>query len=202
MSTVATPEDVANMALDLLTEGQIDSLDEDTKPARILNRWYEIVREGELMKNTWAFATIYPDEIAFTSDTGEGEFQYLYELPDDFLRVAWLTRDGTPVGVPLNHSLWADGIRTNFEGPLIMPYVANVTDPGDMDALFTMAFAAALAIPLAHALTGKQSMVQTVMGHYDKAIADARRVNAIMKFGRTPTTGWAYERGDNRFWRA
>jgi hypothetical protein len=202
MSTVATPEDIGNMALDLLTEGQIDSLDEDTKPARILNRWYEIVREGELMMNTWAFATIYGDETDFTTDTGDGEFQYLYEVPDDFLRFAWLTQDGFPNGVPINHTLWADGIRTNFAGPIRMPYVANVTDPGDMDALFTKAFAASLAIPLAHGLTGKQSMVQTVMGYYDQWVAQARRINSIMKYGRTPTTGWQFERGDLRYWRA
>lgn len=202
MPTIATPEDVGNLALDLLTEGQIDSFDEDVKASRMLNRWIDLTREAELMKNTWAFATIYGDETDFTTDTGKGEFQYLYDVPDDFLRVAWLTRDGTPVGVPINHTLWADGIRTDFGGPLQIPYVANVTDPGDMDALFTIMWACRAAIYVAHGITGKQSMVATVREHYKEAECEARRVNSIMKFGRTPTTGWAYERGDNRFWRA
>lgn len=202
MSTIATDVDIANMALDLLTEGQIDSLDDDTKPARILNRWYEITREAELLKHTWSFAAIFPDDITATDTAVDGEFQYLYAVPDDFLRPIWLTRDGLPQGVPINFTMWADGIRTDFSGPLQMPYIANVTDPGDWDALFTIAFAAALALPIAHALTGKASMVQLVQSAYDTAIASARRQNSIMRFGRTPQTGWGYERGDLRYWRA
>lgn len=195
------PEDIGNMALDLLAEGQIDSLDEDTKPARLLNRHYDLVREAELMKNTWAFAAIFPDDLVATITTQEGEYQYLYDLPTDFLRPMWMTIDGKPDGVPINYTLWADGIRSDFAGPLVMPYIANIIDPGDMDALFTMAFAAALALPIAHALTGKASAVQTVKAVYENAIMDARRLNSIMKIGRTPQTGWALHRGDQRYWR-
>lgn len=196
-----TDLDVANMALDLLTEGQLESLDDDSKAARILGRWMDVTREAELMQNTWGFAAIFPDDLIATDTTRDGAFQYLYETPSDFLRPAWLTRDGLPDGVPINFSMWADGIRTDFEGPLTMPYIANLIDPADMDALFTKAWAAQMAIPLAHGLTGKQSMVQTAKAYYDQWIADARRVNAIMKFGKTPSTGWAAARGDNRYWR-
>ena len=195
-------EDVANMALDLLTEGPIDSLDEDTRPARILSRWIDVVREGELMANLWGFAMMFPDDIAFTTDTGKGEFQYFYPVPDDFLRWAWLTESGTPEGVPIQATIWADGIRSNFAGPLTMPYIGNLNDPDDMDALFTKAWAAQLAVPLAHALTGKESMLARIGALYEQWIAEARRVNAIMRFSKAASRNWSEARGDGRFWRA
>lgn len=197
-----TDTDIANMALAILTEASIDSLDEDVKAARLLNLHYDVVREAELMLNTWSFACLFPDDIAAVDIGQDGEFQYLYEVPSDFLRPVWLTRDGKPDGVPIRWTKWADGIRSDFSGPLKMPYVANLIDPNDFDALFTKAFAAALAIPVAHPLTGKASMIQTAQATYDKAISDARRVNAIMKIGRVPDSSWAVQRGDTRYWRA
>lgn len=199
---VITPEIVANMALDLLTEGPIDSLDEDTKPARLLSRHYEVVREAELMKNLWAFALIFPDDIPAATSHGTGAFQYFYELPGDFLRLAWLTEDGTPDGVPLPYTLWGDGLRTRFAGPVKLPYVGNATDPADWDALFTQAFAAALALPLAHALTGKASLIEHVRVTYERAVAEARRLNHIMRLGQGPERQWTVQRGDPRYWRA
>jgi hypothetical protein len=196
-----TDTDIANMALAILTEASIDSLDEDVKAARLLNLHYDVVRETELMLNTWSFAILFPDDIAAVDTGQDGEFQYLYEVPSDFLRPAWLTYDGKPDGEAIRWTKWSDGIRSNFSGPLKMPYVANLIDPNDFDALFTKAFAAALAVPVAHALTGKASMVQVAQQAYEKAIADARRVNSFMKIGRVPELSWLARRGDTRRWR-
>lgn len=197
-----TQTDVANMALTLLTEATIESLDEDVRAARLLNTHWDTVVESELTLNAWGFAAIFPDDIDATDTGQDGVFQYLYEVPDDFLRPVWLTRDGKPDGVPINWTLWGDGIRSDFSGPLKMPYIGNVIDPAEWGALFTRAVAAALAIPIAHPLTGKVNMIQVAQAAYDRAIADARRVNAIMKIGRQPETSWAVQRGDTRFWRA
>lgn len=195
-----TDVDIANMALGILTEGAIDSLDENVKSARLINLHYDVVREAELMKNLWSFATIMPDDELEATDTGaDGVFQYLYEAPADFLRPAWLTRDGMPAGVPITWSWWSDGIRTDFAGPLLMPYVANRNDPEEWDALFTQVFAAALAVKVALPLTAKASMLQAAKMEYDEALASARRVNAIMRLYRQTDTLWAYQRGDYRF---
>lgn len=199
--TVIIKEDVANMALDLLTEGYIDSLDEDTPIARKLTRWFDVVREGELTKNLWCFAMMFPDPINYTTASGTGEFTYLYEVPEDFLRWAWLTENGKPEGIPIQATHWADGIRTDFSGPLIMPYIGNVTEPSDMDALFTKAWAAALALPLAHGTTGKESMTNKIMGFYTEWIEEAQRKNAIMRLSKYPDRSWSVQRGDHRYWR-
>lgn len=197
-----TVEDIANMSANLLTEARIDSLDEDSKFARLFNLYFDTIREAELSKNAWWFATLYPNDIEATDTEQDGAFRYLYEVPTDMIRPAWITRDGSPDGVPLTWTRWADGIRTDFEGPLKLPYIANIIDPNDWDALFTLALSASLAVTVAHNMTGKANMVQVAQGAYDRAISDAARVNAIQRIGRFPERSWATQRGDNRYWRA
>ncbi|MER9854165.1 MULTISPECIES: hypothetical protein [unclassified Mesorhizobium] len=45
-----TPLDIANMALAVLDEAPIDSLDQDVKAARLLNLHFDLAREAELTK--------------------------------------------------------------------------------------------------------------------------------------------------------
>ncbi|CAH2395901.1 hypothetical protein [Mesorhizobium escarrei] len=47
------PLDIANMALGVLDEAPIDSLDQDVKPARLLNLHFDLTREAELTKHAW-----------------------------------------------------------------------------------------------------------------------------------------------------
>ena len=46
-----TPLDIANMALAVLDEAPIDSLDPDVKPARLLNLHFDLAREAELTRH-------------------------------------------------------------------------------------------------------------------------------------------------------
>lgn len=196
-----TSVDVANMALAVLDEATIDSLDDDDRAARLLNLHYDTTREAELTKHVWSFSVLFPDDIAAV-DTGQGgEFRYLYTVPSDFLRPAWLTADGTPTGAPITWSSWADGIRTDFEGPLKLPYVANLIDPDDWNALFTDVLAAALAIKIALPITHKANMVQLAKETYKDALEAALQVNAIMRIGKQYVGSWAQQRGDYRHWR-
>lgn len=196
-----TPEDIANMALGVLDESPIDSLDDDHKAARLLSLHYDTTRQGELMKHVWSFAVLYPDDIEAIDSGQDGEFRYLYETPPDFLRPAWITKDGTPTGVPVTWSMWADGIRSDFSGPLKLPYVGNLVDPNDWNSLFTDVLAAALAVKVALPITHKSNMVEMAKSAYKEAIDSALRVNAVMRFDRVVTDTWAQQRGDYRHWR-
>ena len=53
-----TPLDIANMALAVLDEAPIDSLDQDVKPARLLNLHFDFAREAELTRHAWVFAIL------------------------------------------------------------------------------------------------------------------------------------------------
>lgn len=191
-----TVEDVANMALGILVEAPIDSLDDDTKAARLLNLHYETTRQSELMKNPWHFAIFRVDQDAETDAPTSDEYAYAYAVPDDALRVLPLTDNGEAGGRRIPFKQEGGLILTNYSGPRIIRYIGNLTDPGDWDPLFIEALAARLAMKIAMPLTNKPSVLQGAQLVYNEAISEARRVNSIVSSSVSSTRTWAEERGD------
>ncbi|WP_287200674.1 hypothetical protein [Mesorhizobium sp.] len=141
-----TPLDIANMALGVLDEAPIDSLDQDVKPARLLNLHFDLTREAELTKHAWVFAILAAAVAGSDTGSGAGTLNFAYELPVDCLRPLPLTDNGEPDGVPIAWRQEAGLIYCDRSGPRLIRYVANLTDPNDWDALFTEVLVAALAI--------------------------------------------------------
>ena len=193
-----TPLDIANMALAVLDEAPIDSLDQDVKAARLINLHFDLTREAELTKYAWVFAILRATVAG--SDTGSGDcsLNFAYELPADCLRPLPLSRNGEPDGVPVSWRQEAGLIYSDQPGPLAIRYVANLTDPNDWDALFTEVLVAALAIKVAHPLTHKSGMIDIARSAYDRALDAALNANAIQRGGRFYTASWSSQRGDNR----
>lgn len=195
-----TPVEIANQALGLLTEAPIDSLEDNYKAARLVNLHYETTREAELSKYAWTFAMFRAD--LEHADLGEGEtFRYQYAIPEDALRVLPLTDNGENDGVPISYRTEAGGIVSDQSGPRTVRYVANIVDPAEWPAVFAEVFIAALAIKLAHGMTGKTGMIQVAQAAYDRALSTAYRINAIERTGSLYATSWAHQRGDWRGWR-
>jgi hypothetical protein len=191
-----TVEDIANMALDLLVEAPITSLDDNDKPARLLKRHFDLTRRSELTKHAWAFA-IFREELDALEDAPTSDvYGYGYDMPDDALRVLPLTYDGEVTGTPIPFKLEGRMILTNHSGPRLVRYIANLTDPADWDALFTEALAARLAMKIALPLTQKPTFFQVAQRAYEEAIADARRINAIVKGSVTTAIPYSEARGD------
>jgi len=197
-----TPLDIANMAIGVLDEAPIDSLDDDEKAARLLNLHMDVTREAELTKHAWVFAILKEEVVGTDTESGDGTLNWVYELPADCLRPLPLTYDGEPEGVPISWRQEAGLIYSDQSSPRIIRYIANLTDPNDWDALFTEVLVAALAIKIALPLTHKTGMLDLARAAYDRAIDAARTANAFQKSGRLNTTTWAAQRGDNRYWRA
>jgi hypothetical protein len=199
---MVTRVDVANMALSLIDEAPIGSLEDNHKAARLLNTHYETVREAELSKHTWVFAVFTEDLTGTDLDTGSGTLNWEYALPPAALRVLPLTYDNTLHGVPISWEQRGNLLYSDQSSPRGIRYIGNLTDPDDWNAMFTRAFSAALAVTVAYPLTHKAGMVQLAQQAYDRAIAEARRVNAIERQARLYDASWAYQRGDTRYWRA
>ncbi|WP_287105584.1 hypothetical protein [Mesorhizobium sp.] len=130
-----TPLDIANMALGVLDEAPIDSLDQDVKPARLLNLHFDLTREAELTKHAWVFAILAAAVAGSDTGSGAGTLNFAYELPVDCLRPLPLTDNGEPEGVPIAWRQEAGLIYCDRSGPRLIRYVANLTDPNDWDAL-------------------------------------------------------------------
>lgn len=192
-----TPLDIANMALGVLDEAPIDSLDQNVKAARLLNLHFDLAREAELTKCAWVFA-ILRATVAGSDTGGDCGLTFAYELPADCLRPLPLTHNGEPDGVPISWRQEAGLIYSDRSGPLTIRYVANLTDPNDWDALFTEVLVAALAIKVAHPLTHKSGMIDIARSAYDRALDAALSANAIQRGGRLYTASWSSQRGDSR----
>lgn len=191
-----TVEDVANMALNILEEAPLKSLDEDTKAARLLNVHYETTRESELKKQAWSFA-IFRAELDPEQDAPIGTYyRYGYAMPADALRVLPLTENGEADGNRIPWKLEGGLILTTHYGPRLIRYIGNLTDPADWDSLFVEAIAARLAMKIAMPLTHKASILQGAKNAYEEAIADARRMNAIESSSIAGSESWSSQRGD------
>ncbi len=191
-----TPVDVANMALGILVEAPIDSLDDNNKAARLLNLHYETTRQSELRKQAWSFAIfrvrLDHDDDAPTSD----EYRYGYAVPEDSLRVLPMTDTGEASGQRIPTKQEGGLILTNYAGPRLIRYIGNLTDPADWDALFVEAFSARLAMKIAIPLTNKPSVLQGAQLVYNEAVSEARRINAIEASSIPASISYAQERGD------
>jgi hypothetical protein len=191
-----TVEDVANMALGILVEAPITSLDDDTKAARLLSLHFETTRQSELMKNPWSFALFRVELDEEADEPTSDEYGYAYALPEDALRVLPLTDNGEASGARIPFKQEGGLILTNYSGPRLVRYIANLTDPADWDPLFVEAFAARLAMKIAMPLTNKPSVLQGAQLVYNEAISEARRVNSIVSSSIYASRTWAEERGD------
>lgn len=197
-----TPEDIANMALALLDEAPIVSLDDDNRAARLINTHYDLTRQAELMKHSWAFAMLTASLNGTDTGSGSDTLNWAYELPPDCLKVLPLTYDGEASGIPISWQVKDGQIFTDQESPRKITYIANLVDPDDWDATFTEVLAAALAIKVAHPITKKAGMIEICQRAYDRALKDALASNATQKRGQLYRQSWSSARGDNRFWRA
>lgn len=191
-----TPLDVANMALGILVEAPLDSLDDDTKAGRLINLHYETTRQAELIKNPWVFAIFRLDLDAEPDAPTSDEYGYGYAVPEDALRVLPLTDNGEASGNRLPFKQEGSLILTNYSGPRLIRYIGNMTDPADWDPLFVEALAARLAMKVAMPLTNKPSVLQGAQLVYNEAISEARRVNSIVASSASASRSWAQERGD------
>lgn len=194
-----TPLDIANMALAVLDEAPIDSLDQDVKAARLLNLHFDLTREAELARHAWVFAILRATLAGADIGSGGGTLNHAYELPADCLRPLPPTHNGEPDGVPLSWRQEAGLIYSDRPGPLVLRYIANLTDPNDWDSLFSEVVVAALAVKLAHPLTHKAGMIDIARSAYDRALDAAFTANAIQRGGRLHTGAWISRRGDFRF---
>lgn len=193
-----TPLDIANMALAVLDEAPIDSLDQDVKAARLLNLHFDLTREAELARHAWVFAILRATLAGADTGSGYGTLNHAYELPVDCLRPLPPTHNGEPDGVPLSWRQEAGLIYSDQPGPLVLRYIANLTDPNDWDALFSEVVVAALAVKLAHPLTHKAGMIDIARSAYDRGLDAAFTANAIQRGGRLQTSAWTSRRGDSR----
>ena len=183
-----TSIDIQNLALIAIGEEPIESIEDNTKSARILKRIYQITKEAELRKYNWNFAMTRAKISALATDSYD-DFGILkqYEIPVDCLRILYV--EGWYIGSYVTPILDQDDAQFRIEGnriitaynkdELFIRYIKRIEDDTMLDPTFVDVFAYALAIRLAAIITQTTTIKQQIIQQYDLALIDALRANAI-----------------------
>jgi len=170
---MATDTEICNLALGLLGERQISSLTEETKQARLCNRFFKHVFDQELRKHTWACVQKRAT-LARKTDQPLFQWTYAYELPTDFVRLTEFRNKNGYVTAQENFEREGDTILTHHETVNII-YVYRPTDASVLDPLAAQTLYYALAIAIAVPLTDDDTIKQNLVREYNSLIAPTAR---------------------------
>ena len=175
--TVQSEVEVANLALDILKEAPIVSMDESRTAARWMRRNFVPVRNLVTIAHVWKFAM---DRAVLAEDAIPPEFdwKHRYRKPSDCLRVLPLRVGGTLDGRLITHIVENDYILTNASAPLYIRYLKAVPDVAEWPPTFVDAVAAKLASKCAHLLTGKQAMVELATAQFQQSLQFAASIDS------------------------
>lgn len=175
--SVTDATDICNLALDLLAEAPIADLSEDRRIARWCDRNYDTARDSLLRKAPWRFAVRLAELSAATPPIFG--WTYAYALPADCLRPLPLTVNGAPNGAIIQSEVIGQRLETDAPAPVRLRYIGRITDVTTYPADFAEALAAALAMKMAHWLTGKTGYQDIALQSYREALNNAVLTDAI-----------------------
>jgi hypothetical protein len=169
-----TTTDVANLALLKLGDKTVDLLtdisDVTKKSARAINTLFVPLRDDMLRQHPWNFAMRRAQLVASVLDAPDFGFTYLFDLPDDYLRLKSLeTR--------CKFTLEGRTILSDEE-TLDIVYIGTVDDPTEWDPLFLEAFVTRLAAEAAFSISGSPNVGPRLMEDYKDKMQKAKTVDA------------------------
>lgn len=184
---------ICNLALDLLAEAPIASLADDRRIARWCNRNYGTTRDSLLRKAPWRFAVTLAEITSATAPVFG--WANAYTLPADCIRALPLTVNGNPEGAIIPSEVIGLRLETDASSPVRLRYIFRNVDVATYPADFTEALSAALAMKMAHWLTGKSSYFQIAQSVWREALDNAVLTDAIEGTIPEPdTSNWIAER--------
>ena len=168
---MASQTEICNMALRILGQQPILTLEDDVPQAISLAGVYEIVRKATLRKHVWNFAV---KRVALPALVQPPAYEYdlQYQLPTDLLRLI-------EVHCEQDYRVEGKTIVTNAQAPLYIKYIKDATDTAEYDALFVEAFAGELASTICEDVTGSNQKKQMAEQMAAMALSEARRMNAV-----------------------
>lgn len=166
MAAPTSAVDVCNLALDLLKQDAITSIDAPTGGTDVIcARWYDHVRRAVLRKHPWNFAGTRATLAANATAPAFG-YSQAYDLPNDFIRLLTIGDD------TLNDLQNAYQIEDNQllysaadSSSLKIRYVYDFTNVALMDPLFVDVLAAELALRIAFKVTGSDEAGDKIKEH-------------------------------------
>ena len=195
--------DIVNHALTKLGEERIIALSDEVAAARHASAVFDLVLEGELQANSWAFS-MRRASLAASAAAPVWGYQFAYPVPADFIHLFYV--DGQEENASRSEFVgsWdpiyrVEGrqIVTNLSAPLRIIYTAMIEDPNEWDPGFRNAFAIKLAEVLCDPVTQNTTKKQLLEREYASQIALSKQRTAIQNPPTQPRDGtWLQARLD------
>lgn len=157
----------------------------------VLNPWTTVDPFGKAA-TSWAQLSVALTDLQFSYPIGTGPVtqtatRNVFRLPANFLRKApqdpkagSVSFLGAPAGLAYSDwDLTGNYIVSREAFPIVLRFVADITDVNSMDDLFREGLAARIASEVVEALTQSTAKRGGIMAVYGKAIGEARLVNGI-----------------------
>lgn len=178
---------LANRALQKLGATRIALISEDTRNARAMNTAFASVRQAELRKHVWRFATT---RSQLTKDVTAPTFGYSnrFALPAGFLRLVQVgDYDGAlqagnyrDAPTPL-YQVEGTWLLTSLSSPLNVRWVQDVTDTTKFDPLFDDVMAVRLAFECCEEIAQSDTKKQALAREYRDIVDLAMSIDAVEK---------------------
>ena len=165
---------IINDALNYLGSEPINSLEDDSKQARVMGRQYKIAKEFILKSHGWNFA-LKRVKLTKTVDTPVFGDANLFLLPTDYVRYEAVLDEGYD-----KLRKWKVEGREIlcFEDQLYLIYVTNDPIDGYMDPMFKKALAAQLAADSCYSITNSTSLMQGLYSLAENFVGKAKTNNS------------------------
>lgn len=167
--------DICNIALDYINQAKITNIDTpSTKIEKLFNRQYEFVKRFVLRMHSWNFAN---KRVLIPQDAVAPAFGYpaQYELPADYIRIKRI--GGRYDYYDKDYEIEDGKLLCDFEAPLPLNYIYDVTDVTKMDPLFIQVLALELALNVGFDINASTTETQRISGLLDEAWNRAKSVD-------------------------
>lgn len=176
----ASAIDICNLALTRLGHATIQAFPpaDNSEEARKCFLLYERVRRTALRAHPWNFATTTVALPQLVGDEILYDFDYVYQLPPDCLRVLHLVNTGDPTDDTLPYEIRAGGVLLTDVENARLRYIKDVTDTSFFDEQFVEAFSYRLAADLAMPITGKAEYANAMTNLFNTTLRAAMASDA------------------------
>jgi len=182
MSAVSSSTDIANWALDLMDEAEIQSLTENNKAARALNRQWQKTRTTVLSSAHWKCAKKVKNLSNDATAPTHPRWGYRSALPGDLLVIIhlWDNNEDNVDTRPLPEEHWdreAGYIHHDLESDAALEYIYDNETVSDYGPLLAEAMAYHMAASTAKKITGSDDISKLLKDQYHRGILpEAQRV--------------------------
>jgi hypothetical protein len=172
---MASIVEMANQALFMLGQNSIISMTDDVESARLCNGRFAYNRDATLRAYPWNSA-ITRATLARSLDAPTWGYDYKFALPTNPLCLRVLEMEEQQ----------EDGYVWKVEGRWLLTdsttanilYIAQLTDPNDMDIMLRETIATRLAADICYALTGSTSQQEIMWSLYEEKLRMAKSADA------------------------